>query len=95
MEDASRKILNVDKKTNFVCPVDWQTIRTGMIQDAGKKERPEQDKWDRIINIINTSTQGEIPQVHRTQGETPLVTPGNKSLLRVNINNLNKNIYTL
>ena len=95
MEDASRKILNVDKKTNFVCPVDWQTIRTGMIQDAGKKETPEQDKWDRIINIINTSTQGEIPQVHRTQGETPLVTPGNKSLLRVNINNLNKNIYTL
>ena len=58
MEDASRKVLNDDKRTNYICPVDWQVFRTGMIQDVGKKEKPEQDKWDRIINIVNSNTLG-------------------------------------
>ena len=89
MEEASRKILNDTKKTNYICPVDWQVIRTGMTQDDD-----EQSKWDRIINIINTGTQGKSTGVH-TQGETPIVTPGNNSALRVSLNNLNKYIYTV
>jgi hypothetical protein len=92
MEEASRRILNDSKATDFICPVDWQVIRTGMIQDVGKDKKPEQDKWDRIINIIDT--QGESTGVY-TLGQTPIVTPDNKSALRVNLNNLNKYIYTL
>jgi len=89
MEDASIKILNDANKTNYICPVDWQFIRTGMIQ-----EDAEQSKWDRIINIINNSTQVKSTGVS-TLGQHPIVTPDNKSALRVNINNLNKYIYTL
>ena len=89
MEEASRKILNDTKKTNYICPVDWQVIRTGMTQ-----KDDEQSKWERIMNIINTGTQVKSTGVY-TQGQTPIVTPGNKSALRVNINNLNKYIYTV
>ena len=90
--NTNKRILNDSKATDFICPVDWQVIRTGMIQDVGKDKKPEQDKWDRIINIIDT--QGESTGVH-TQGETPIVTPGNNSALRVSLNNLNKYIYTV
>ena len=76
-EEASRKILNDTKKTNYICPVDWQVIRTGMTQ-----KDDEQSKWERIMNIINTGTQVKSTGVY-TQGQTPIVTPGNKSALRV------------
>ena len=52
MENASRKILNKDKSTDYVCNVEWQLIRTGMIQDP-----PEQKKWNRILKIINKHTR--------------------------------------
>ena len=83
MEDASRKVLNDDKSTDYICPVDWQVFRTGMIQDVGKKEKPEQDKWDRIINIVNSNTLGINPRVP----------PGNTPAPQVNLNNLNISIY--
>ena len=39
LEDASRKILNKDKKTNYMCPVDFQVFRYGMIQDKSEQEK--------------------------------------------------------
>ena len=74
MEDASRKVLNDDKRTNYMCPVDWQIFRTGMIQ-----EEEEQLKWDRIINIVKANTLGINPRV----------TPINNPALSVHINKLN------
>ena len=79
MEDASRKVLNDDKRTNYICPVDWQIFRTGMLQDVGEKEKPDQDKWDRIINIIKSNTLGINPRV----------TPVNNTAPQVYLNNLN------
>ena len=78
MEDASRKVLNDDKRTNYMCPVDWQIFRTGMIQ-----EEEEQLKWDRIINIVKSNTPGTIPRV----------TPVKSTPLQVNLKNLNTYIY--
>jgi DNA polymerase I len=78
MEDASGKILNDDKSTNFICPVDWQVFRTGMIQ-----EEEEQSKWDRIIKIVESNTLGIVPGV----------TPVNNTPLQVNLKNLNTYIY--
>ena len=78
MEDASGKILNDDKRTKYICPVDWQVFRTGMIQ-----EEEEQSKWDRIINIVEADTLGIVPGV----------APVNSTPLRVNLNNLNTYIY--
>ena len=79
MENASRKVLNNDKSTKYICNLDWQFIRTGMIQDAGKKEKPEQDKWDRILKIINkhtglkkTDTWGKNTQVKNYPGTRPI-----------------------
>ena len=74
MEDASRKVLNDDKRTNYMCPVDWQIFRTGMIQ-----EEEEQLKWDRIINIVKANTLGINPRV----------TPVNITPPQVHINKLN------
>jgi len=79
MEDASRKVLNDDKRTDYICPVDWQIFRTGMLQDVGEKEKPDQDKWDRIINIVNSNTLGINPRV----------TPVNITPPQVYLNNLN------
>ena len=78
MEDASGKILNDDKRTKYICPVDWQVFRTGMIQ-----EEEEQLKWDRIINIVKSNTPGTIPRV----------TPVKSTPLQVNLKNLNTYIY--
>ena len=61
LEDASRKILNETKATNYYCPVDFQVFRYAMVQD-----KAEQQKWDRILNIIETSTLGNIPRVSKT-----------------------------
>ena len=61
LEDASRKILNQTKATNYYCPVDWQTFRYGMIQ-----EEEHQNKWDRILNLVETNTLGNIPRVSKT-----------------------------
>ena len=83
MEDASGKILNDDKRTKYICPVDWQVFRTGMIQDVGDIEKPEQDKWDRIINIVKSNTLGIVPGV----------TPVKSTPLQVNLKNLNTYIY--
>ena len=68
MEDASRKILNDDKSTNYYCPVEWQVFRTGMLQ-----EEEEQGKWNRIINIIESDTLGENPIVPLANTTTPCV----------------------
>ena len=51
--NASRKILNEDSSTDYSCGVDFQTIRYQMVQDED-----EQDKWDRIIKIINNNNPG-------------------------------------
>jgi len=74
MEDASRKVLNNDKSTKYICNVDWQFIRTGMIQDPS-----EQEKWNRILEIINkhtelkkTNTWGENTQVKNCPGTRPI-----------------------
>ena len=61
LEDASRKILNETKATNYYCPVDFQVFRYAMIQD-----KAEQEKWTRILNIIETSTLGNNPSVSKT-----------------------------
>jgi DNA polymerase I-like protein with 3'-5' exonuclease and polymerase domains len=73
MEDASRKILNDDKSKKYYCPVDWQIFRTGMLQDVGDIEKPDQDKWERIINIVKSNTLGENPIVPPVNNPDPLV----------------------
>ena len=66
LEDASRKILNDTKATNYYCPVDFQVFRHAMVQDHMKPKKPEQEKWNRILNIIEKSTLGNIPRVSKT-----------------------------
>ncbi len=78
MEDASRKILNKDSSTKHVCGVEWQLIRHAMIQD-----KSEQEKWDRIMSIINKHTRGENTDVKISRG-TSRTSP---TPLNININN--------
>ena len=54
MENASKRILNKNGSTNYVCGVDWQLIRHGMIQKSD-----EQDKWNRIMTLVNKYTHGK------------------------------------
>jgi len=70
MEDASRKILNKDSSTDFMCGVEWQLIRYAMIQD-----KSEQEKWNRIMDIVNKHTQGKYTWVDN-QGKNCAGTPG-------------------
>ena len=58
MEDASRKILNKDSSTDFMCGVEWQLIRYAMIQ-----KKSEQEKWNRIMDIVNKHTGGKYTRV--------------------------------
>jgi len=74
LEDSSRKILNQTKATNYYCPVDWQIFRHGMIQ---KEEH--QNKWDRILKLIETNTLVNNPRVSKTN-------PGNVSTLTIGAN---------
>ena len=66
LEDASRKILNEGKATNYYCPVDFQVFRHAMVQDHNEDEKPDQEKWDRILKVIEQSTLGNIPRVSKT-----------------------------
>tara|TARA_R100001594_G_scaffold149830_1_gene208790 strand:- start:1391 stop:2269 length:879 start_codon:yes stop_codon:yes gene_type:complete len=86
MEDASRKILNKDSSTDFVCGVEWQLIRHAMIQ-----EKSEQEKWHRIMDVVNKHTRGKYTQVD-TQGKNCTGTRGLTSQ-PVNIINIS-NTYT-
>ena len=79
LEDASKKILNESKATNYFCPVDFQVFRTGMVQDHMKDEKPDQEKWNRIIKVIEHSTLGNNPRVSKTN-------PGNVSALTIGAN---------
>ena len=45
--DASRTILNIDGSTNHFCDVDFQFIRSGMIQG-----KDEQKKFQRILDLV-------------------------------------------
>ena len=56
--DASKKVLNRDKRTNYFCDVDFQCIRTAMVQ-----KEMEQKKWNRIMSILNKHTRGETTHV--------------------------------
>jgi len=76
MEDASRKVLNNDKSTKYICNLDWQFIRTGMIQD-----KDEQEKWNRILEVINkhtelkkTNTRVKYTQVDKYPATRPITT---------------------
>ena len=53
MENASKKILNNNRSTDYVCGVDWQLIRHAMIQKSD-----EQEKWNRIMSLVNKYTRG-------------------------------------
>mgnify|MGYP003115542931 FL=1 len=75
LEDASRKILNKDKKTNYMCPVDFQVFRYAMIQD-----KSEQEKWNRILKIIKNNTLGNIPGV---DNNTRILSHGNHGAISV------------
>jgi len=75
LEDASRKILNKDKKTNYMCPVDFQVFRYGMIQD-----KSEQEKWNRILKIIKNNTLGNIPRVDNNTRILSQTNPGTISI---------------
>ena len=86
MEDASRKILNKDSSTDFVCGVEWQLIRYAMIQ-----KKSEQEKWYRIMDIVNKHTRGKYTQVD-TQGKNCTRTWGSTSQ-PINIINIS-NTYT-
>ncbi len=62
--DASKAILNEDKTTDYFCDVDFQTIRTGYIQ-----EPDDQAKWNRMLELVNSNpgnfsrgTPDEIPE---------------------------------
>jgi len=46
--DASRTILNIDGSTNHFCDVDFQFIRSGMIQG-----KDEQKKFQRILDLVD------------------------------------------
>jgi len=59
--DASRTILNIDGSTNHFCDVDFQFIRSGMIQG-----KDEQKKFQRILDLVeqnpgNNSRGSEEP----------------------------------
>ena len=45
--NASKAILNEDSSTNNFCDVDFQTIRTGLIQ-----EEADQNKFNRILELV-------------------------------------------
>ena len=45
--DASKTILNIDSSTNHFCDVDFQFIRSGMIQG-----KDEQKKFQRILDLV-------------------------------------------
>ena len=83
METASGKVLNDDKSTSYICPVDWQIFRTGMIQ-----EEEEQLKWERIYKIVKDNTRGKNTQVNGTWGKDTHDTRGPKQHLPVCFNNL-------
>ena len=62
--NASIAILNEDSSTNNFCDVDFQTIRTGYIQ-----EPDDQAKWNRMLELVNSNpgnfsrgTPDEIPE---------------------------------
>ena len=48
--DASRTILNIDGSTNYFCDVDFQFIRSGMIQ-----KEAEQKKFQRILDLVESN----------------------------------------
>ena len=59
--DASKTILNIDSSTNHFCDVDFQFIRSGMIQG-----KDEQKKFQRILDLVeqnpgNNSRGSEEP----------------------------------
>ena len=59
--DASKTILNIDSSTNHFCDVDFQFIRSGMIQG-----KDEQKKFQRILDLVEQN-QGIVPGVVRNQ----------------------------
>ena len=69
--DASRTILNIDGSTNHFCDVDFQFIRSGMIQG-----KDEQKKFQRILDLVD-----------KYPGNISRGTEGEDTDLMININN--------
>ena len=69
--DASRTILNIDGSTNYFCDVDFQFIRSGMIQG-----KDEQKKFQRILDLVD-----------KYPGNISRGTEGKNTDLMININN--------
>ena len=69
--DASRTILNIDGSTNYFCDVDFQFIRSGMIQG-----KDEQKKFQRILDLVD-----------KYPGNISRGTEGENTDLMININN--------
>jgi DNA polymerase I-like protein with 3'-5' exonuclease and polymerase domains len=53
--DASKVILNQDTSTDYSCDVDFQIIRSGMIQ-----KESEQNKFKRILELVDEYNPGNI-----------------------------------
>ena len=53
--DASKVILNEDNSTDYFCDVDFQIIRSGMIQ-----KESEQNKFKRILELVDEYNPGNI-----------------------------------
>ena len=69
--DASKTILNIDNSTNYFCDVDFQFIRSGMIQG-----KDEQKKFQRILDLVD-----------KYPGNISRGTEGEDTDLMININN--------
>ena len=69
--DASKTILNIDNSTNYFCDVDFQFIRSGMIQG-----KDEQKKFQRILDLVD-----------KYPGNISRGTVGEDTDLMININN--------
>ena len=70
--DASKAILNEDSSTNYFCDVDFQFIRTGMIQ---KKE--DQKKFNRIIELVNEYNPGKVSRGTQEEDQDPMININN------------------
>ena len=69
--NASKAILNEDSSTDYYCDVDFQIIRSGMIQEPA-----DQNKFNRILELTNEFNPG-----NNSRG-----TQGTKSALWIDIN---------
>ena len=71
--DASKVILNEDKSTNYFCDVDFQIVKSGMIQ-----KQSEQNKFNRIVELVEQSNPSNISRGSKEPDTDPMININNK-----------------